>query len=243
MGKKKVRFRSYKDKKTKSKSFRVNFLRIVLFFTFFMLFTTYVATGYRIPGETMFPSLNKGDVVLTIPFNSIKLFNAQIGKNLKRGDLVIAGTNYESETSLVQKIFDPIVRTLTLQNFSLIYDNKDYKGHSDVFRIVGLPGDSIKIQDYTVYIKPQGEEYFLSEFELTKSRYDIKKTLPPNSWKSDYPFSANQEEVKLGESKYYLISDNRHYLNDSRIFGAVDRNRLKGRVLFKYWPLGNFFDK
>jgi hypothetical protein len=32
----------------------------------------------------------------------------------------------------------------------------------------------------------------------------------------------------LGANQYFLLGDNRNYANDSRVFGAVDRNSIKG---------------
>lgn len=36
---------------------------------------------------------------------------------------------------------------------------------------------------------------------------------------------------------YWLQGDNLEFSDDSRLFGEVPKNLIKGIVLFKYWPL------
>ncbi len=84
-----------------------------------------------------------------------------------------------------------------------------------VKRIVGLPGETVAIQDGFVYI--DGEP--LAE---------------------DFPHVVSHQTMlptRLGPLQYYVLGDNRSNSNDSRAFGSVHRESIIGRVWLRYWPL------
>ena len=92
-------------------------------------------------------------------------------------------------------------------------------------RIIGLPGESIRISDGQVIVanaeNPKGvvlEESYLDPNLRTKG--DV--------------------EVTLGENEYYLLGDNRDASLDSRIFGPVNRPFIVGKTLLRGWPIDQF---
>lgn len=235
------RYRSFKEKKNQTKAFRTYLLRVIIVFILFSFFTSFIALATRISGESMSPAVNNGNIVIFFPFKNISLLiGTDFNNKLKRGDLVLSETEYSVESTIVERILDPLVRIFTLQRKSLIYDNSEYKGRAELLRVVGLPGDTIKIKDYTVYIKGKDEDFFLSEFELTNQDYDLNKPLLSAKWKDEYPFSSKLKEIYVGEDQFFLISDNRAILNDSRVFGPVHKDKITGKVFLKYWPLNEF---
>lgn len=235
------KYRSYREKKTQSKKFRTYFIRIILMFLFYSLFTVFVAISIQISGDSMSPNLNSGNAVIMTPTNNIfSIFKANSSKIYKRGEAVFTSTNYTIKPSLIEKIIDPIVRIFTLQKKSLIYDNSNYKGRGEILRVVGIPGDTIKMKDSTIYIKAADEEFFLSEFELSTEDYDINKNQFSPDWKESFPFSSESGELYIPENNYFLISDNRGTNNDSRIYGSVDKKDIIGKISIKYWPINEF---
>jgi signal peptidase I len=105
----------------------------------------------------------------------------------KRGDIIL---------------FDP---TDTLQT----------QGYNEQFlkRIVGLPGDIVKLKGNKVYINSR----VLKETYLSKSpRYETASfTVPENS--------------------YFVMGDNRNNSFDSRHFGGVNKDFIMGKII---WILG-----
>lgn len=83
-------------------------------------------------------------------------------------------------------------------------------------RVVGLPGETIKISGSRIYIDDLqvSEPYIPKEF-LTQP--DLEK--------------------KLGEDEYFVMGDNRENSNDSRVFGPVERRFIIGLAYFIIYPL------
>ena len=49
----------------------------------------------------------------------------------------------------------------------------------------------------------------------------------------------NHPPLTVPEGRYYLLGDNRDNSNDSRRWGTVRREELKGPVIFNYWSWNN----
>jgi signal peptidase I len=90
------------------------------------------------------------------------------------------------------------------------------QGDDGVFikRVVGIPGDRIRIDRGTVFLNGVAlrEPYVL----YVDNRSFAGSTVPPGS--------------------VYVLGDNRAVSEDSRFFGAVPDNRLIGRALAGVWP-------
>ena len=93
-------------------------------------------------------------------------------------------------------------------------------------RIIGLPGETVVIKDGDVTIKnsvnPEGfklEQPYLS---------------PP-----DHP-TYPDTKMTLGADEYFVLGDNRDFSSDSRIWGAVNKNLIVGRTIFRAWPFSKF---
>lgn len=92
-------------------------------------------------------------------------------------------------------------------------------------RIVGVPGDIVKILDCNIYISRDGEKFVLDE------NYMYNNTCTRSG-----PKYAEGRSIKLDENEYFLLGDNRNVSADSRFFGVVTGDRITGRVIFRFWP-------
>lgn len=89
-------------------------------------------------------------------------------------------------------------------------------------RVIGLPGDRIKIQNGSVFVN--GEK--LTEDYLKDPTY-----LSPGS------FMSEGVEITVPPGKLFLMGDNRPHSSDSRAFGPVPIDTIIGRAFFRYWPV------
>lgn len=80
-------------------------------------------------------------------------------------------------------------------------------------RVVGLPGDSIRIMDGTVFVndQPLNEPYIAAQ-----PRYN-------GSW-------------NVPEDHIFVLGDNRNNSSDSHNWGAVPMENVIGEAFFVYWP-------
>jgi signal peptidase I len=92
---------------------------------------------------------------------------------------------------------------------------KDY-----IKRIIGLPGDEIEIRDRQVYIDGQPIE----------EPYKVHRSPRPFTLqRSSYP------RTRIPEGMLFCMGDNRDNSNDSRDWGFVPRDHLKGRAFMIWW--------
>lgn len=101
----------------------------------------------------------------------------------------------------------------------VIVFNSPIGGDHYLKRIIGLPGERVKVQENKVIIyneaHPQGvvvQEGYLSE---------------------STPGSIT---TTLGDDQYFVLGDNRDASYDSRRFGPIDREDITGRVVVRGWP-------
>lgn len=89
-------------------------------------------------------------------------------------------------------------------------------------RVIGLPGDTVEIVDGRVKIYNQEHPNGTS---LDETGYlDQDRTIPNRT-------------VTLKAKEYFLMGDNRAASLDSRVFGAVDRSYIVGKVLLRGYPV------
>ncbi|MFH1291909.1 MAG: signal peptidase I [bacterium] len=88
-------------------------------------------------------------------------------------------------------------------------------------RIIGLPGERIKISNgkVVIYNQEYPEGTALDEIYL-----------------DDEIFTDGEKVVSLNKDEYFVLGDNRPNSYDSRRFGAIQKNVMVGRVIFRGWP-------
>jgi len=98
--------------------------------------------------------------------------------------------------------------------------NKDF-----IKRVIGTPGDKVKMVDKVIYINgvAQDEKY---------RRVNGQVPLPSAMTTKD-----NFDEFTVPEGKYFMMGDNRDNSYDSRFWGFVSEDKIKGKALLIYWSL------
>lgn len=120
-------------------------------------------------------------------------------------------------------------------------DGRPLAGKYYIKRLVGLPGDTLRITDHKLYLKEPGA----SEFRLVDASvhpaferiYSLRGGyrgychLPGSRYLKD-----NQDEFTVPAGHYFMMGDNSERSSDARFFGAVPRRNLVGRALMVWWP-------
>jgi signal peptidase I len=97
-------------------------------------------------------------------------------------------------------------------------------------RVIGLPGETVEIKDKTVYINGQALVEPYAHFEEPPLRHDDPEYGLRNEGARD---NWGPEVVPAGQ--LFVMGDNRDNSRDSRFWGFLPRDQVKGRALLVYW--------
>jgi len=94
-------------------------------------------------------------------------------------------------------------------------------------RLIGLPGDKVEINSKVLYIndKPIHESYALN----LDTQVIPKETQPRDFF----------GPVRVPRDHLFMLGDNRDYSSDSRFWGFLPANGIKGKVVMVYWSRDN----
>lgn len=141
--------------------------------------------------------------------------------------LTVSGTSMEpyllnEEHMIVEKLsikFNPLER-----GDVIVFWHPLEKGSLLVKRIVGMPGERIKIQNGHVYINGSVlEESYINKRVATTQHEFLKEGV-------DYT---------IPKDSYMVLGDNRPESGDSRDWGAVKKDTVIGRALLVFYPFNN----
>ena len=170
----------------------------------FLLLQTTVR-NFKVDGSSMDPTLVHGQYLLV---NRLVYLNVEMG----RLSTIIPFWNVEVESSR-HAIHPPRRGEIIVFEFPDKNPNNPRKDF--VKRVVGLPGETIRIHHGEVLV----DEQLLDEPYLTENG------------------RSNSHEITLGEGEYYVLGDNRNHSSDSRAWGVVPKENVKGKVWMVYWPV------
>jgi signal peptidase I len=88
---------------------------------------------------------------------------------------------------------------------------------SYIKRVIGLPGDTVSVQDGDVFVNGK----------------KLEEDYVPEEYRDDRPYA--QQTVPANE--YFVLGDHRVSSNDSRSWGFVPRGYIYGKAVFVFWPL------
>ena len=148
---------------------------------------------------------------------------------IQRND--VYGSSMEPTLHSGDAVFVEMISVYT-GNFSrgdiVTIDAKGMEGYSHeenlIKRIVGLPGETIKIEDGNVYI---------NGVLLDESSYLPEGT---KTYVGAEGQARGYQEVTLGPDEYYCMGDNRGGSNDSRRMGPFKKKQIEAKVLMRIYP-------
>ena len=106
----------------------------------------------------------------------------------------------------------------------VVFRYPDDESEIYVKRVIGLPGDTIAIEDGKIYIngsaEPLQEDYLKEEWTVATGPYTFE----------------------VPEGSYFMMGDNRNDSWDARNWSNtyVTKDKILGKALFTYWPFAHF---
>lgn len=127
-------------------------------------------------------------------------------------------TLYNGEQVIVDKL---TYRFHSPQRYDIVVFPESNKSNY-VKRIIGLPGETISIREGYIYINDK---------LLTDDSYGKEGISTQN-------YGRLKQPVTLKDDEYFVLGDNRNNSQDSRseAVGNVTKDRLIGKVTFRFWP-------
>lgn len=184
--------------------------------------TSFVVQAFKIPSQSMERTLLVGDHLLVNKF----IFGGH-------------GAWYEK-----------LLPYRELERGDIIVFKFPYLDHPHfVKRVIGLPGDHLKVVDQQVYVngKPLNEPYVVHD---PNSGYGdpLNYNFPPvgnqmylsslePEWAHEIRKYIQADELVVPPGKYFAMGDNRDHSLDSRYWGFVDRDAIMGRPFLIYWSI------
>ncbi len=226
-----------KLRKQRNKKILTVIVTFILFCLLLNLLFVYVLFPVHVRSTDMLSEYEPNCLVFVAPCNFAKpLFFQRY--SLERGNVVYVAPSAVEEKPFYEKILLSILKFFTFQQYKTSSDSIVTESPS-LRRVVGLPGDTVYMKNYIVYIKPQGEKYFLTEHELASRAYETN-FLAGTAHDQSMGIAGTMEKRVLGENEYFLLADNRISAVDSRLYGPVPAERIAGKALLRYFPIKSF---
>jgi signal peptidase I len=205
------------------------------------LITTVLVFSLRVDSVSMEPRFRHGDRLLATPLAfglpvrilppALRGYGAP-----HRGELVVLELPGSPRVSWFPGAAETVARFFTFNQVSL---DRGPAGRPSarlsVKRVVGMPGDTVRMERFQALIRPGGHTGFQQESELVPGVATVDAR--PSKWEPGTPFSGESQEVTLGPDEYFVLGDNRAHASDSRSWGVVAGSLIRGRPLFRYWPV------
>jgi len=166
--------------------------------------------------------------IRTFVVQAFKIPTGSMEENLLIGDhLLVNKFVFAPTASSIERALLPIG---TIKRGDVIVFKYPEEPERDfIKRVIGLPGETVELRDKKVYINGNGlnEPYvhFLqppgqnSEFHEVTS-FDVRERYGP---------------VSVPAEHYFVMGDNRDNSQDSRYWGFLPRDYVKGKALVIYW--------
>ena len=199
----------------------------------YLVINTFLIAAYRIPSGSMIPTLLVGDWLFVnraiygphLPFTNTHLPSF---REPQRGDVVVFVSPYQPDEA--QRGNDP---TPTL-----------------VKRMVGEPGDTLYMREGVLYVNgiAQRQGFGAQARPRPSSSSQPNDTDPLMAWQhrievSGTRFGAPPAQpthdhwgpLVIPPRSFFMMGDNRYDSKDSRYWGVVPRENVRGRPMFVYY--------
>lgn len=187
-----------------------------------LLIRYFIGTPTVVQKESMYPTLKQGERLV------LNRLTRTFNQTPKRGDII----TFEAPT-----IISVNPETADLDNPVATYSNEptnifskftyhvlEWGKTSYIKRVIGLPGEHVKIENGKVYINDQelDESSYLAEDVVTESN------------------GGAFTDFIVPDGYIFAMGDNRENSVDCRSFGCIPIEKLEGTVVLRFWPLNKF---
>jgi len=215
-----------------------------------LLLRTFVVEAFKIPSGSMIPTLEIGDHLFVnkfiygvrIPWTRKKIF----AKEPRRGDVIVFIFPKEQDQEYKRKV------AAFGEDVAKQMKDKDF-----IKRVIAIGGDTVRLEDNQVFVN---NEAIQRQGLAGACEYEDLKGALANDWekrdcncymekngKNTYRVIQNSQsefygspagdmpERTIPEGTVFVMGDNRDNSHDSRYWGTVPINYIKGKAMFTWF--------
>lgn len=177
---------------------------------------------YREYAESIAIAILLALVIRTYLVQAFKIPSGSMEDTLAIGDHLLVnkfiyGTKLPFSDNRVLKIRDP------RRGDVIVFEYPEDPSKDFIKRVIGTPGDVVEEKDKMVYVNGK---LYVNPHEVHKEKDIIPKEVNPRD---------NFGPITVPPSSYFVMGDNRDRSYDSRFWGFVPMDKIKGLAFIKYW--------
>lgn len=161
-------------------------------------------------------------IIRTFVVQAFKIPSGSMEDTLAIGDHILVnkfiyGTKIPFTDTRLIKIRDP------QRGDVIVFEYPEDPSKDFIKRVIGTPGDEVEIRDKKVYVNGK---HYQNPHEVHKEKEIVPKEQNPRD---------NLGPIKVPANAFFVMGDNRDRSYDSRFWGFVKNEKIKGLAFIKYW--------
>jgi signal peptidase I len=166
--------------------------------------------------------------IRTFAVQAFKIPTGSMEENLLIGDhLLVNKFVFGPTETAIERVLLP-VGTITRRDI-IVFKYPEDPNRDFIKRVIGLPGETVELREKKVYIngKALDEPYvhFLQPPSTASEFHEV----------TSFDVRENYAPVTVPPNHYFVMGDNRDNSQDSRYWGFLPRENVKGKALVIYW--------
>lgn len=219
-------------KPVKKKNKKKEFKDIVIIITLVLGFRSIFFEPFKIPTGSMIPTLSIGDFILVnkftygfkVPFSD--WFSDPIyitgPKKPKAGDVVVFKYPKDESLNYIKRVIGTPGDTVQMIERVIYINNK--------------PVETVEV-DGKKYIEDMVEKYQSYNFKFFKTSTGESEHITQIDMDNGYDQLMNFPQITIPEGKYFVMGDNRDNSSDSRFWGFVPFENIKGKAILIWFSM------
>ena len=208
----------------------------------------FLSYDYRMKNKYFFFTdsiFNIGNRTYTLPgdlLQNIKRYLVKTGDYYTRGETFADGYLSTGDHVFVERLsihFRDIRRgdVIVFTTEGLSSPGQPLSGFYYIKRLAGLPGDTLKIENNILMIRPRGESAFRPAYEFSEKFNKLY------TFKGGYQghradgLLAPGQEITVPDGHYFVLGDNTNHSLDARMIGFIPRRNIIGLAVAIFWPV------